>query len=361
MKICLVSPYPPPYGGIAHWTSLIHRFAQVVDNVDFVQVDTAPRWRATYDHAVGKRVLGGAIQFIQDYGRFLWALRQKPDVIHLTTSGSLAAFRDLVIGMTARLWGIPCVYHIRFGRVPEIAAANTFEWRLLARVMRLASVVMVITPETAVTIKRCLPDVCVEYIPNPIDLSTLPTPTPQSQSARHNALFLGWILPAKGVAELIQAWAELCPPDWDLWLVGPGEVEYQQSLINHYRPQNVRFVGELTHDEAMQVLARADLFVLPSYTEGFPNVILEAMALGKPIVATNVGAIHDMLSNDNGLLIEPKDVNGLKEALTRLIRDEDLRRELGVKVYNKVRQEYSIDAIFARYTQTWQSLKRSNT
>ena len=183
----------------------------------------------------------------------------------------------------------------------------------------------------------------------------------QNQSARHTAVFLGWILPTKGVAELIQAWAELCPRDWDLWLVGPGEVEYQQSVINHYQPRNVRFVSELTHDEAMQVLAGADLFVLPSYTEGFPNVILEAMALGKPIVATKVGAIQDMLSNDSGLLIEPKDVNGLRGALAQLIQDEDLRRELGIRAYNKVRQEYAVDAIFARYVQTWQSLMRSGT
>ena len=73
MKVCLLSPVPPPYGGIAHWTSLMHRFAQVAGNVDFVQVDTAPRWRSTYDYAVSKRMLGGAIQFIRDYGRFLVA------------------------------------------------------------------------------------------------------------------------------------------------------------------------------------------------------------------------------------------------------------------------------------------------
>jgi hypothetical protein len=67
MKICLVSPLPPPYGGIAHWTMLMHRFAFVSGNVTFIQVDTAPRWRAINDYAVGKRIFGGAFQLMRDY------------------------------------------------------------------------------------------------------------------------------------------------------------------------------------------------------------------------------------------------------------------------------------------------------
>lgn len=361
MKICLVSPTPPPYGGIAHWTVLVHRFALMMGTVSFTQVDTAPRWRTIYDHAVSKRILGGMLQLIRDYIFLGVMLRKRPDLIHLTTSGSLAVFRDLTMCITARLWRVPVVYHIHFGRIPEIAAANTFEWRMLIKVLQLASAVIAITPDTAATIKHYLPDVHVEYIPNPIDVSELLTSVTESyQQERHIALFLGWILPTKGVEELIQAWAELCPPGWDLLLVGPGETDYQQSLMSRYNPRNLRFTGELAHKDAMQLLARSDLFVLPSHTEGFPNVILEAMALGKPIVATTVGAIQDILSMDCGLLIKPRDVDGLIEALSKLIQDEPLRQKLGARGYEKVRQEYSIEAIFARYVQIWQNLRRTS-
>jgi glycosyltransferase involved in cell wall biosynthesis len=284
------------------------------------------------------------------------ALQKKPDLIHLTTSGSLAAFRDFVVCFTARLWRIPVIYHIRFGRVPEIAVTNTFEWHVLAMVMRLAHVVVAITPETTETIRRYLPHIRVEYVPNPIDFSELPIPIVKENNDRHIALFLGWVIPAKGVEELVQAWAKLCPPRWELILVGPSDEDYQKYLLRRYHPNNLRFVGELTHEDAMQLLAESDLFVLPSYTEGFPNVILEAMALGKPIIATNVGAIEDMLSDDCGLLINPKDVAGLIEALSRLTQDKNLRCELGARVYEKVRQKYSIDVIFSRYIQIWQSL-----
>jgi len=356
LKICLISPVPPPYGGIAHWTALMHRYALVSGKVVFIQVDIAPHWRAVNDISLSKRIIGGTLQLIRDYIIFLMALQKKPDVIHLTTSGSLAAFRDLVLCMTARFWRIPVAYHIRFGRIPEIAAANTFEWRILAMVMGLTHVVMAITPETTETIKRYLPHVRVEYTPNPIDFSVLPNPKAEENNDRHSALFLGWVIPTKGVEELVQAWAELCPSEWELLLAGPGEMDYQQDLLQRYHPSNLRFVGELTHDDAMGLLAQSDLFVLPSYTEGFPNVILEAMALGKPIIATTVGAIEDMLSEDCGLLIKPKDVDSLLEALSRLTQDKDLRYELGTNVYDKVRQSYSVDVVFAHYVQIWQSL-----
>lgn len=356
LKICLVAPVPPPYGGVARWTTLVQSFGSATANVEFVQVDISPSWRSIFDNGVARRLLGGAVQLVRDYLQFIVTIRQKPDLIHLTTSGSLAVFRDLVIGLTARLWRIPLAYHLHFGRVPEAASTNTLEWRILAWVMRLSAVVMAITPQTVETIKRCRPDVYVEYTPNPIDFSVLPAPVLDCNRERHIAIFLGWTLPTKGVAELVQAWTELHPPDWDLWLVGPGDASYQQDLVRRYEPNNLTFIGELKHDEAMQALAMCDIFVLPSYTEGFPNVILEAMALSKPIVATTVGAIPDMLPDNCGLLVKPRDVIGLRRALSQLIQDPTLRRELGVNAYEKVCREYSIDTVFAQYMRIWQSL-----
>ena len=72
------------------------------------------------------------------------------------------------------------------------------------------------------------------------------------------------------------------------------------------------------HDDAMRMLANAEIFVLPSHTEGFPNAVLEAMALAKAIIASRVGAIPEMLADECGLLIEAKDVSGLKMCATTI-------------------------------------------
>lgn len=356
MKICLVSPVPPPYGGISHWTSLMHRYATKSTDIEFIQVDTAPRWRAIYDRSIVKRVLGASLQFARDYAVFLVALFRKPDLVHLTTSGGLALFRDLVICSTSRLFRVPLVYHIRFGRVPAIAEANTTEWRIMSKVMRTASVVATIDSATNEAVSRFLTNVASVNIPNPIDCSTLNFLMEKKKSGQRMVLFLGWILPTKGIEELVHAWSELELDGWKLLLVGPGEISYQKELLHKYNPRNMEFLGEMGHGKAMQLMAQCDLFVLPSYTEGFPNVILEAMALGKPIIATSVGAIPDMLANNCGRVIRPRNVQDIKVAFTELIQDELIMAGLGDAARQKVVQEYSIEVVFARYTQMWQSL-----
>jgi glycosyltransferase involved in cell wall biosynthesis len=331
----------------------MHRYAASLGHVRFIQVDTAPHWRAMDDVAVWKRALGGGLQLIRDCAVLIRMLLRKPDLIHLTTSGQLATVRDTVICSISRVFNVPVVYHIHLGRLPAIAAANTLEWRVMACALRLASVVVVIDCATVDAIEAFLPDVRVEYIPNPIDLSRLPNPTTDDTSCR-SALFLGWIIPTKGIEELVKAWTQLAPEGWELLVVGPGNSAYRQGLLQRYDPKHVSFLGEVSHDDAMRLMAACDLFVLPSYTEGFPNVVLEAMALGKPIIATSVGAIPKMLSDECGLLVEPKDVMGLEKALAWLIQEERIRREFGEKARIRVQEEYSIDVVFARYTDIWQ-------
>jgi len=360
LKICLVSPLPPPYGGISHWTKSIHEYAKTHRQVELIQVDTAPRWRSVDDIGTVKRVIGGSFQFIHDFTAFLAALRKQPHVIHVTTSGSLALLHNLIICATARLLRIPVVLHIRYGRVPQISSAHTLEWLLLTYVLRVTNCVVAITLKTCETIRQHFPGLRVEYIPNPIDCTEFVQPERDEGNPVRTVLFLGWVLPTKGVGELVQAWSELCPDGWQLLLTGPGSDEFQQEILHKFHPRNVFFTGELEHGQAMELMAKSDIFVLPSHTEGFPNVILEAMAFGKPILATSVGAIPEMLSEDCGILVQPKNVGELKTALSLLLSEPLLREQLGRNALEKVQREYCMPAVFSQYEKLWRSLAAEN-
>ncbi len=151
---------------------------------------------------------------------------------------------------------------------------------------------------------------------------------------------------------MIQAWAFLQPPDWQLMFMGPGSIKYRQKLFATYKPEGAKFLGEKPHDESLRLMSKADVFALTSHTEGFPNVVLEAMALGKPIVASRVGAIPEMLADGCGLLIEPQDVVGLQSALKCILEDKDLLVDLGSKA--RLRSiRFSIDVVFAQYMTVW--------
>jgi glycosyltransferase involved in cell wall biosynthesis len=140
-----------------------------------------------------------------------------------------------------------------------------------------------------------------------------------------------------------------------LQIIGPGDAAYREALIEKYQPKDLEFLGALPHEEVMARLAGCDLFVLPSYAEGFPNAVLEAMAQGKAIVATDVGAIPEMLDTGCGLLVSPKDVVGLKKALQSMLSDDRLRAETGERARARSSANYSIDAVFAEYATVWRS------
>ena len=287
-----------------------------------------------------------------DLPRVVAQLRRHPDVLHLTTSGQLAVVRDLAVMAASAHFGVPVIYHIRFGRVPELAGGRSREWRVLARAMRRAHTVLVIDADTERAVQDSLPDVRVVRVSNCVDTTNLPQVTEQAGGER-TVMFLGWVIPTKGIEELVQAWAQLRPDGWRLLVVGPGKTEYQNQLLAKYGPKALEFSGEQPHDEAMRLLAAADVFVLPSYTEGFPNVVVEAMALGKPIVATRVGAIPEMLRDGGGILVDRQDVGGLARAMAQVMADSDLRLHLGTRARQRAVSEYSLESVFAQYLAVW--------
>jgi glycosyltransferase involved in cell wall biosynthesis len=167
-------------------------------------------------------------------------------------------------------------------------------------------------------------------------------------------VFIAWLDSNKGVFELVEAAEKLNNEgvQFKLTMCGHGkdfdaiETLIQQKKLN----QLIDLKGWIYEKEKFEILARANIFVLPTYFEGMPNALLEAMASGLPSVATHVGSIPDMITNNaEGLLIEPKNVQQLKEALHFLIQDEPLRLRLGAAARAKVEKENSMEVVINNY------------
>jgi len=117
----------------------------------------------------------------------------------------------------------------------------------------------------------------------------------------------------------------------------------------------VKFLG--WRNDIKELLAIADIFVLPSYREGIPRTLLEAASMGKPIVTTNtIGCKEVVEIGKNGYLVPPKDIKALEEAIERLILDYDLRKNFGNYSREKAIREYDLKKIVTRYTDLYKSL-----
>ena len=193
---------------------MVRRHAAGTGNVDMVVINTAPTWRSIHSNGIVLRAIGGAIQLIRDSFRIVKALSaSKFDAIHLTTSGQLAALRDLAVSYLAAWFGVGLVYHIRFGRIPALARGSSLEWKLIRKVMRRAAKVILIDQATFDAVRQVEPGARVALIPNCVDLAELPNIS-ISGGGDKTALFLGWVIPTKGIGELVEAWVRFNPLGW---------------------------------------------------------------------------------------------------------------------------------------------------
>ena len=170
---------------------------------------------------------------------------------------------------------------------------------------------------------------------------------------------VGWLLPIKGAMHLLRAmdtvWRK--SPDTVLVFVGKGDLEYQlkEKARKMGADKRVHFLG--WRDDVHEIMPLLDVFVLPSLNEGMGRVLVEAMAAGRPIVATSVGGIPDLVRDgENGLLVKPGDIEGLAREISRLLDQKDLRNEMGERgrtmalEFSVEKMVEKIDALYASLT-----------
>lgn len=155
------------------------------------------------------------------------------------------------------------------------------------------------------------------------------------------ALFLGRIdIEIKGIDTLIQAWAKL-PDNMDLlplYIAGGGDQSKIKSLICTTGARNVHFLGHLQHEEAMEAINRAAFLCIPSRMEGCGIVLYEALALGKPVIASSIPSFRNLITDGvSGLLIPPGDHLALYSAIENLLTNQSMRSRLteGAQMINK--------------------------
>jgi glycosyltransferase involved in cell wall biosynthesis len=193
-------------------------------------------------------------------------------------------------------------------------------------------------------------------VPNGIDLSEYRVDFTREECRRTLGLpvgksiivFVGAIEPYKGPHILLEAMARVVKsvPDTELVFVGKGSmVEDLISMSRRLNIQdNIRFVGFVSDNQRKAMYYRsADVFALPTFAESFGNVGLEAIAVGVPVVASNVGGVPDIVRNGEvGILVPPRDPAKLADSLITLLEDSDLRERMG-SAGRALAQDYSWD------------------
>lgn len=303
-----------------------------------------------------------APSFMISLAWFLWKKRNEYGAIHVHLAGSPA----LAAGMMGRLLKKKVIVKLGGGAgIGELATSSrTAFGRVKLRLLRLTRPSLIaVAAELAEEARRFLGAVDVEVIPNGVDVEVYkPVDAEQRKALRQKVglparglvfLYTGRFSPEKRLPQFIEVWAELArraPRESEFVLVGAGpERKAIETAIAYAKAQDKVRLLPPTPDLA-ELYAAADVFVLPSISEGLSNSLLEAMASALTPLASRVGGTPDAVADGvSGLLFPPTDEGALREQLSKLFETPGLTIALGAAARKTAVERFSLAALAERY------------
>lgn len=358
VRVLLASPLPPPLGGMGTWTRLLLS-ASPPTGIERSHVNTSPGRVYHYTRGVSA---GRLVRQVPVFSRVMGRIAStRPHVFHLTSSYDRAWARDAAFLAAARLCGAKTILNLHGGDFERFYNhGNAKRRQSIMRTLRRCSLIVPITAQTAGFLVS-LQLTNVRTIPNCIDIR--PRRDREWQSPLERWLYVGWIMRSKGLLELLAALR--ATPHARLTLVGPPVPEHgsdsAEILASAAREPALRgrlaHVPALTAEEVRAVFDEHDLFVFPSHREGLPYAVLEAMEAGIPVVASDVGAIPEMIRDGtDGVIIPARDADALTAAVRRVVENPALATSLARSARHRVAARYSLESVWSTWTDVYRSL-----
>ncbi len=270
----------------------------------------------------------------------LWILaviRYRPDIVHYPVTSYWNMEKSLIFLTVSKILGCRTIGHLHGGAFPDF-------WQSISHLRKRTALILfkrvddmvVLSEYWRAFVEEHVRPKHVSIVHNVIDKNFEQTLLPSPADADGNILFVGNLGRNKGVYDIIEAMRRIRKSTrTKLELVGPEErkndLEKINALVEKYDLGDcVEIRGPLYGTDKIEAFKRACLFILPSYAENFPLVILEAACAGLPIVTTEVGAIPEFFEDERSVLfVEPGSVEQIADAIVGLLSHRRMRKELG--------------------------------
>lgn len=366
VKLLLVGPVPPPFGGIpAYVKSLLDT---ELENVEFILFNTAnPTWIEPVSRE-GKRNYASIFEFgiwasikkvafiLGTFLSFVWYLIiKKPVVVQVFTCSYWGYWRNWIYVLIAKFFGKKTIFHLLGAIDLFYSEVGKIQRLLLRKSLNSADCYLMQSPGLE-TWAKSYSHKTVIGIWNGIDFTQIPPQkeNPPEAFASLNSpigLTVGNLSANKGTPDIIKALRTISDKNKQIgWVfVGRGDLQHYKILADQAGlSQNIYFAGEVSEFEKWQYLHYANFFCLPSYAEGQPISIIEAMACGLPVISTKVGSIPEMISDGlNGKLITPGDTDALVSTILEFVQNPELIDSMGKASYKVCQERHNIADLFA--------------
>lgn len=293
------------------------------------------------------------------YLRFL-PICGKYDLFHIHMAAKGSFYRKRLYLRAAKARGKKVIVHIHGSEIMKFyRSLNAKKQKEFCDTLQAADLVLVLSDwwkaefERECGLKNCA------VLNNGIHTDTYAAACSDVAAHRNEFVVLGRLGERKGTYDLIEAVRRAAKqnPSLRILLAGDGEIERVRALVKEYGlEEQIEVVGWAGPEKKLELLRRSAALLLPSYNEGLPMAILEAMASGRAIVSTTVGAIPEVIGEENGILIAPGDTKALSEAILTLSGDPERLKRMSEANLLKVRRDYSIEGIHKKLLAYYRSV-----
>lgn len=334
-KVLMIGPDRGVHGGISGVVNNYYE-AGLDQKIDLCYIGTM------VDGSGARKLL----QAVKAYFMF-WMKLPCCRIVHVHMASDTSFYRKSVFILTAKLWRKRVVIHQHGGNFPvfyekELSAAGK---KYVRRILSMGDVFLVLAAAWKDFFGGIIDREKITVLPNAVMLPK----QYQKQYGVHKILFLGRLCTEKGIGELLSVMPRLRSrfPEVQLYLGGVWEDEGLKEEMTS-AGDCVTDLGWVGGSVKQKLLRECDIFVLPSYFEGQPVSVLEAMANECAVVASDTGGIPDMIvDGETGILVPPKDADALAQRLMTLLADTDLCRKLGENARRKIETEFSMEQSIA--------------
>ncbi len=304
--------------------------------------------------------------FIKQYGQFIETLRTDADIriVHLQASSHGSFYRKLILLLTAKYgFGKQIIYHMHGSRFEDFYHKSDPVSKYLIRyLVEHADMVICLSAYWRNFFEKNFRVRRLEVLGNVIHRRELTEPAPLSKSAHEpvKVLFLGAIGHRKGIFDLLDVLRQnraLFDGQLLLRVGGNGETERLQAYIGEHQLESlVQFEGWVSGEKKHELLSTSDVYILPSYHEGLPLSILEAMNYHLPIISTPVGGTAEVVHEGvNGFLVQPGDATAIYKSLMQFVNQPNLSSMMGA-ASGRIIMQYQPGTIFPQLQDIYDSM-----
>ena len=269
-------------------------------------------------------------------------------IVHVHGSKGVSLYRKAVFILLTKWFKKKLIFHCHSGKFDRFYEQGPeIQKFLIKKVISSSDCVIALTERWAVFFTKFVSKKRIKVLPNSVHADLYEYYRKKTRkSKRPTLIFAGIFSENKGIYDLLSVIVRLKEqiPEIRLLLAGDGNITKIKELIKtNAIEDNVEIVGWVSPEKLISLYCESHIFVLPSYYEGLPMVLIEAMACGLPVVSTRVGGIPEIIEEGiNGFLIMPGDKEALFEKLLALSKDLDLCLKIGENNISKVKKEYDI-------------------